>query len=178
MLSFRKIKDSRDILFEKLLNLYSEAFPINERRSHNCFRMILDSKEQFNLYVILFENEFVGFITYWEFNDFTYIEHFAIISELRGNSIGSNFIKLFFSKLSLPVVFEVEKPDNHIAARRIILYQRLGCYVLPQYYEQPFYDKSGNMVPMLIMSNNYEFTYNNFDRIKNILYEFVYEIKV
>ena len=83
-------------------------------------------------------------------------------------------VSLYLKKKRLPIVFEVEKPENEVAKRRIALYERLGCHLLPYDYAQPHYDGSGKLFPMLLMTNDSAFVSQNVRRIKSSIYEEVY----
>lgn len=76
---------------------------------------------------IIFDNETpVGFITYWDFNDFYYVEHFAIDPTLRNGGYGKKTLDYLCKELDRPIVLEVEMPVEEMAKRRINFYQRQG----------------------------------------------------
>ena len=114
----------------------------------------------------------------WKFSRFYYIEHFAIHPQHRNHSYGSEVIRLFLSTVSLPVVLEVEMPKTITASRRIHFYERLGFYVMSNFYMQPPYDGESFLLPMLIMSNDYHFTNKHFHLIKEVLYKEVYNFEL
>ncbi len=59
-----------------------------------------------------------------------------------------------------------------------IFYERNGFKVVQHPYAQPYYDGSGRMLPMLIMTNDTHFANKNFPLIKKTLYEEVYGVTV
>lgn len=158
----------------KMYKLYQSAFPSSERRNLGGLEQILNHEKRFEAYALMKEDKFVGFFTYWLFDRFCYVEHFAIDDSLRGQNLGSEVLVAFLKRTDLPVVLEVEMPDNNEAGRRIKFYERFGFRVLPHTYAQPFYDGSGRILPMLIMSNNYHFTDKHFNMIKKTLHSEVY----
>jgi len=174
MIEFRKIENSSDTLFTKIYALYRSAFPRAERRSLASFKAVLNNKKHFEMSALMKNNEFVGFITCWTFDCFVYVEHFAVDSKMRGQNIGSEVMSTFLQKTSLPVVLEVEMPEDAQSIRRISFYERLGFKVIPHNYAQPYYDGSGRMLPLLIMSNDYHFAYKHFNSMINTLYKDVY----
>jgi GNAT superfamily N-acetyltransferase len=137
MIDFRKIKSSVDPLFGKMYELCQSAFPAVERRTLDSLESILNHDTRFVMTGLLKDGEFVGFINHWQFERFVYAEHFAVNPKLRGQNIGSEVMKTFLSNINLPVVFEVEMPENEMAIRRIVFYERLGCKLLLQKYAQP-----------------------------------------
>ena len=124
---------------------------------------------------LLKDGEFVGFFNFWTFERFVFGEHFAIDPKMRGQNIGSEMVKTFVSKINLPVVLEVEMPKDAQSIRRIDFYERLDFKVLSHNYAQPYYDGSGKLLPMLLMSNNYHFADKHFSLIKNTVYKNVYQ---
>jgi hypothetical protein len=174
MIEFRKVESSADPLFGTMYELYQSAFPAVERRTLGDLEGVLNSDKRFVMAVLLKDNEFVGFFNYWLFEGFIYAEHFALNPKLRGQNMGSEVMKTFFLNINLPVVFEVEMPENETAIRRIAFYERLECKLLPHKYAQPHYDGSGKLLPMLLMTNNYDYVDKHFSRIKNMVYKEVY----
>ena len=137
MLKFIKIHSVHDSNYEAVFNLYNSSFPPNERRSWESLEMVLNADSRFNVYALENEQGFVGFFNYWKFSRFYYIEHFAIHPQYRNHSYGSEVIRLFLSTINLPVVLEVEMPKTITASRRIHFYERLGFYVMSNFYMQP-----------------------------------------
>jgi GNAT superfamily N-acetyltransferase len=174
MIEFKKVENSADPLFGMMYELYQSAFPTVERRTLNGLEGVLEHDKRFVMTVLLKDGEFVGFFNYWLFEYFVYAEHFAVNPKLRGQNIGSEVMKTFFLNTNLPVVFEVEIPENEIAIRRIAFYERLDCKQFPHKYAQPHYDGSGKLLPMLLMTNNYDYVDKHFSRIKSIVYKEVY----
>jgi len=174
MLNFQRIDSVSNPHFLNLFNLYTQSFPSSERRSWAGLEMELMSENSFNAHVLLQNDKFVGFLNYWTFERFLYIEHFAVSSNLRGKNIGTEAMKILMEQTKLPILFEVEMPNNIMAVRRIGFYERLGFSVLSHNYAQPPYEGNGFIVPMLIMCNNTHFANTHFEMIKNTLYDEVY----
>lgn len=62
--------------------LYEAAFPLDERRSENArARVMMNPKYNFD--IIINNNEFIGFLLWWDFKTLRYIEHFATIPQQR-----------------------------------------------------------------------------------------------
>jgi ribosomal protein S18 acetylase RimI-like enzyme len=177
MIVFRKVENSHDPLFSKMYELYVNAFPAVERRTLSGLEGVLNHDKRFAITVLLNNSGFVGFLNYWLFEGFVFAEHFAVSPNLRGGNIGSEVMKTFFTNVNLPVVFEVEIPENELAIRRIAFYERLGCKLLSQKYAQPHYDGSGKLLPMLLMTNNYGYVDKHFNQIKTNIYTEVYKYR-
>ena len=63
------------LFVEKLLH---SAFPSDERRDDDLQLAYTDGNNIFHCLLIRELNTPVGLITYWDFEDFVYVEHFAI----------------------------------------------------------------------------------------------------
>jgi len=138
------------------LELYAQAFPEAERRvykSENELSQFMAShKNLFHIDSIYREHEWVGFITYWTFAEYTYIEHFAIRESMRGYGIGDYALRSLCKEHN-DMVLEVEPPVDDISRKRIRFYERLGFKCNQQFeYRQPSYAEGLPEVEMGIMS--------------------------
>ena len=178
MLNFHKINTVNNQFFSNLFNLYTLAFPPLERRTWAGLEYELNYEKRFCANALIQEGVFVGLFNYWTFDRFYYIEHLAIIPKLRSRGIGSEAMRIFMDQTKLPIVLEVEMPNNIIASRRIMFYEKLGFSIVAHNYAQPPYDGNGFFIPELIMSNDIHFANKHFDMIKEILYENVYHYEL
>lgn len=174
MITFRRIQSVSDPYFTELYELYSTAFPPGERRNWAGLEHELTYEKRFHAHALLQNDLFVGFFNYWTFERFLYLEHFAIDSNLRGQLIGRRVMEIFRNQAQLPIIFEVEMPNNSMAIRRIRFYEDLGYTVLSHYYAQPPYNGTGFLLPMLLMTNDSHFASTHFELIKDTLYRDVY----
>ncbi|MDD3078207.1 MAG: GNAT family N-acetyltransferase [Paludibacter sp.] len=177
MVELIKLTNETDKYFNDIYRLYEIAFPANERRSLSGLILALRNVGKFTMMALTENNVFLGFVNYWTFDRFVYIEHFAVVPEKRNKKIGSKMLNLFLSETDLPVVLEVETPKTQIAAKRINFYERQGFYLVSNFYMQPPYDGKSLMIPMFIMTNNYHFTKRHFENIKKMIYDEVYQYK-
>ena len=176
MLDFYRIINVYDPMFSRLYNLYTASFPHPERRSWDGLVHELIYEKRFFSNVLLQENEFVGFLNYWKFEQFYYIEHFAVLEKMRGKNIGSDAIEMLKKQSKVPIVFEVELPVDEPTRKRVHFYERLGFTLLLQEYAQQAYIDDESQVPMKLMCNDEAFGTENFETIKSTLYSEVYEI--
>lgn len=121
-MNFESLKNSKHISFAK--EIYTSSFPLDERRDFDLV-IEMECKDGFDFYVIkssLEGEKPIGIISLWKFEDFVYIEHFAIDKSLRQKGYGSVVIKEILSKYSQPFIIEVEPPTNVEALKRINFY--------------------------------------------------------
>ena len=154
-------------------NVFESSFPIDERPLFESLE--LRDKSLFHFNVVYFNDEYpVGIFSYWSFDTFSYVEHFALDEKYRNNGMGQSIMMHFLLHIALPqVVLEVEMPDTTIAQRRIEFYKRMGFTANSHNYIQPSYHADGNTLPMIIMSLS-TLSANAFAEVKQCLYSEVY----
>lgn len=100
-------------LYDSFSKLYSTAFPIFEQRTETQQTRAF-SHPKYHLSGYKEEDIFIGFISYWDFQEYIYIEHFAIDRQLRGSGYGSRILKDFISRKSKIVLLEIDPiTDEH-----------------------------------------------------------------
>lgn len=142
-------------LFERLLTLYHASFPPAERRPDNKLSALMETEASpMVVNAIKMDDEFIGLITFWEFDHFVYIEHFATVHHVRGMGLGTKTLDFVKSKFSKPIVLEIEMPESSpIAARRMEFYRRNGFKPLWDFnYIQPPYSPELPSMQLLLMS--------------------------
>ena len=114
---------------------------------------------------------------YREFDDFYYVEHFAIDPTLRNGGYGKKTLDYLCKKLDRPIVLEVEMPVEEMAKRRINFYQRQGFILWEKEYKQPPYKPGDNFLPMYLMVFGNLQCKQDFEMIKNKIHKEVYNVK-
>ena len=165
----RETEGDEYLFVEKLL---VGSFPPNEYRSLDEQREFVERRNNFHMNIICTATEPVGIISYWQFDTFTYVEHFAILPTLRNCGYGAETIKKLIEQ-EKSIVLEVEKPDDATSKRRIAFYRRCGLELCEKEYIQPAYRADSNEIPMHLMSHGVDIE-NNFEHIKNNIYREVY----
>lgn len=162
-------------VFDQYFTLLCEAFPKSERRDRKGHLSEFD-EPHFNS-VCYQPDDLKGFINYWNLDGFIYIEHFAVVSELRGQGIGAELMSCLRAiQQEKVMVLEAEPPqDSAIAARRIDFYRRLGFALNPYPYIQPAMMEGEQPIPLVIMSSPLSLSESEFIRIRNSIYENVYK---
>jgi ribosomal protein S18 acetylase RimI-like enzyme len=177
MISIQRIQttDKNSYCFaEKLL---ITAFPKEERRELSLQREYTDHNKHFHNNILLADNEPVGFISYWDFDEFLYVEHFAIDETKRSGGYGQQVLSALKEKVQRPIVLEVEMPENEISKRRIGFYQRQGFRLWENEYQQPPYREGDGYLPMLLMVQGELNSQAAFHQVKETLYKKVYGVE-
>ena len=158
--------------------LYESAFPPIERRDTILWKMLGQEEPLFHLDAIRDSNGlWVGFISYWTFSDFVYVEHFAIEPTCRGNNMGGNAVDALLNEAAVPIVLEVELPTDSLSRRRIAFYQKHGLSLIEKDYMQPPYREGFKWLPLYIMCSNADFAHTHFAHIVDTLRKQVYGVK-
>ncbi len=170
--------DTHSVYYPFVENLLVSAFPEDERRDLDLQRRNVDENSLMRCCVLLDSDMPCGLLTYWDFGDFCYIEHFATDSSVRNRGIGAKAMNCFLSMICRPVVLEVEIPgDDAMAIRRIGFYSRLGYELWDsQPYIQPPYRPGGNPLPMHIMSVGGLDQEAEFSKVKSLIHRHVYGV--
>lgn len=156
-----KIRNPRPQWIQPARSLYERTFPPQERRKWDTilFEPGMIARGPY-LHILLTDvgaqDVFVGFLTTWHFDSFTYVEHFAVGEAFRGLGIGATVLKALIARDGCPVVVEVERPDENApeTLRRIAFYQRNGFEIIDKDYVQPPYADGMPSVPMMLMSSS------------------------
>ena len=80
----------KDIDLQYACQLYEEAFPIEERRDTSEWLLQNEQNPLFNILCIKQDQTFQGILSYWTFESFHYIEHFAISPQQRVRTLHDN----------------------------------------------------------------------------------------
>jgi ribosomal protein S18 acetylase RimI-like enzyme len=170
-ISFKKIGSEYE--FEIIKCLYLSAFPPNERREYaELVNQLYAENCVVNL--ITDNRQIAGFFIFWDFGDFTFLEHFAIETELRGQGIGERVLVLFKENVKKPIFLETEPPNNEMNKRRVNFYLRNGFHLLNRQYFQPSYDGIKPEVEMILLSNISDYSEVQLDNCISVIREKVY----
>ena len=146
-----RLTNTTDNYFQKAWKLYEEAFPIEERRVLEHQSYVLKNNN-YHFDIIIDNNQFIGFLLWWDFGIYKYIEHFTTVAEQRNKGLGKTILNEFIARNDEPIILEVELPKSHINKRRITFYERLGFKLNLQYYEMPPLRDSQTPLHLLLMS--------------------------
>lgn len=152
---------------EAIRTLYNLSFPPSERRPWNSVLALLD-KGDLTIEVFYAKGAFAGFLSWWHLPGFIYIEHFAVMPDLRNQGVGGDYLDRFIKEHSdKPIILEAEPPHSSImASRRLNFYQRHGFAPYKTYYIQPPY--SAGLPPVhlwLMMHRKNQGTYEAKDTL-------------
>ncbi|MGO4953297.1 MULTISPECIES: GNAT family N-acetyltransferase [Paenibacillus] len=163
-------------IFDQIFNIMKESFPIIEYRNYEGQKELLSNPRYRLMTEENKQGEVIAFLAGWEFEGFRYVENIAVSPTIRGGGIGKRLMERFIKKSTLPVILEVEPPEDELKQRRIRFYERLGFRLGNYKYLQPPLRAGNSNFPLCIMSYPDLLTDSQFKFIKNQLYREVYNV--
>lgn len=163
--------------FDIIYDLMKKSFPNDEYRTYDEQKALLNNP-LYSVYVLYEKEQLIkAFISVWEFDDFAYIEHFAVSPEFRNGGTGSKMLKELLDLTKKTTCLEVEPPENEINRRRIGFYERNNFFFNEYPYIQPPMSEGKKPVPLFIMTSGGKIDKNTFEHIKTTLYSQVYKCR-
>ncbi|MGL4806308.1 MAG: GNAT family N-acetyltransferase [Bacteroidales bacterium] len=153
MFELIRMKDSSNEAFAPLMELYTDAFPEEERRVIEDLAGLIKNESRMHFNLIRFDGELAGLCIYWGFDEFYYLEHLAVYPHLRNKKIGQQVLNWLESNLKGLRILEVEPAEEEMAIRRINYYQRNGYEVRETNYIQPSYDGVRSSIALWVMTS-------------------------
>lgn len=134
------LKDCQDSWYYAFLKIYSVSFPVFEQRTvqQQC-KAFMNSVYSLDCYIE--QDCMVGFIAYWKFDTYIYVEHFAIHPDKRGQNRGSFILNDLINKTDRRIVLEIDPPVDEISRKRLQFYRSHGFSENPYEHFHPAYRK-------------------------------------
>ena len=117
----------------------------------------------------------LGLLTTWSFDEFVYVEHFAISSSLRSQGYGTEVLSTFIQSQQKPLILEAEPPTDETTRRRIRFYERHGLTLFDFPYMQPAYTAESQPVPLCLMGT-LDPSVTPLAQVSRVLHSKVYEV--
>lgn len=172
----KQVHSPDDPLWSRIKSTYESSFPVCERRDFDLLTGLLTRQPRFVAYALLRDGEYAGFVTWWKFDDFSYVEHLAIDASARNGGIGGEAMRAFLAQSATPVVLEVEPPTDEMSRRRIGFYERLGFVLDSHSYLQPPYRKDDAWLPLQLMSYGNANLAQRYEKVRDTIYRYVYGV--
>lgn len=177
MIQISPVRADNDAVLEFIERVYTESFPQDERRDFDEVVRLLRENDDFAIVLLSDREKPVGFISYWPWDDFAYLEHFAIDSRCRGAGYGAEAMSELLKQIDKPAVLEVEKPEDDLSRRRIAFYQRLGFVLSTRPYIQPPYSADRHPLELYLMSHGAIDLDQVFDTVVTRIHNRVYGVE-
>lgn len=174
MIGIKRITTKDSQYYDYAEQLLIASFPEEEYRDLKELRTYTDTRPNFFCNIILEGSTPVGLVTYWDLDQFYYIEHLAVDPSQRNGGYGRKLLEFLAGFLKKPIVLEVEHPTEEMSQRRINFYQRQGYILWEKEYFQPPYKAGHNKLPMYLMAQGNLDPEKDFETVKAQLYRVVY----
>ena len=163
-----------DNYFHEACELYEDAFPLEERRLMDAQTRVL-KKSNYHFDVIVEKEQLIGFLLWWDFDRYRYIDHFATATLQRNKGFGKSMLKKFIANNDRPILLEVELPNSDINQRRIKFYERIGFKLNQHYYEIPPFKEGQPPLQLVLMSYPDKITARDVEQFVKICHPIAFE---
>lgn len=146
------IKNRDDKYFNEAWNLYLDSFPEIERRTLEEHFEILED-ENFKMLCYVKDEVLISIVCFWTISSYTFLEHFAINSSLRGQAYGSKILQKFIDE-NENIVLEIEPIIDEITQKRLNFYAKFGFLVNSHEHFQIPFRQGAEELKLLLLSQN------------------------
>lgn len=167
-----KIINKKAPLYTAFEELYRNSFPPFEQRTEEQ-QIDAFSSPYYHLNVYRKNESLIGFISYWDFNTYLYIEHFAIHNRHRGKEYGHTLLKEFVQEGNKIVILEIDPVVDEISAARFRFYQKCNFYENPYNHIHPPYREEFPGHALRILTTGRTITDDEYQRFRSELKECV-----
>lgn len=118
-----RLSDTASPPYKEFETLYAKSFPVFEQRTKEQQAAAFVST-YYHLDLYYEDDIFIGFIAYWQFDRYSYVEHFAIHDMHRGHGYGAQLLNQFVDEQARQVVLEIDPIVDEVSAARWRFYER------------------------------------------------------
>ena len=170
---FTRIDSTTHPLFAECRKIYCNNFPIEEQRSLEEQERVFKVFSNFYFMAITQDDKVLGLVTYWRFINCWFCEHLAIGNQHKGKGYGTEAIehlKQLADKERIPLVLEIEIPDNPKRIKRAAFYTRLDFDMSSIKHFQPPFHKEHQPLEMKLMCYPYIISPQEYELFKQHYY--------
>lgn len=147
-----RITSKDDPIYTDFTCLYEQAFPLHEKRTSK-HQITALRHARYHLLCFLEQNTLVGFVGYWSFPQYIYIEHYAINQTLRGQGYGSRLLNALSEDTDKTVILEIDPIVDVISEKRLKFYKSLGFVENDYSHNHPPYQDGLNAHKLIVLSS-------------------------
>lgn len=149
-MNLERITDRAHPHYAPAWTLYQAAFPANERRDEAWQAQAL-AQVEYHMCAAQEGGGLIAIAFYWAHGGELFLEHLAVLPELRGRGIGAAVLREI-RELPGKLILEIEKPVDAAKQRRQRFYEREGLTLAPFGYDAPSYQAGKTDCPLQLMS--------------------------
>lgn len=163
--------------FDEAYKILDSSFPSDELKTYP--RLLSDFIfGGMKIFALGDDKTLSAVLTLWEFENFVFVENFAVKKELRNSGLGSKLIENLISHYSpKPVVLEVEVPETEIQEKRVNFYKSKGFNLSDTVYTQPPLRDEPSDIRLCLMYTGDNTNPSSLLSFKNQVFKRVYGLK-
>ena len=151
-------------LYEAFREIYDISFPVFEQRTEaQQTDAFSDNRYHLDCYIDKDADRLLGFIAYWRFDRYSYVEHFAIHPDGRGKGLGGQILRKLIEQESGRVLLEIDLVTDDISAARLRFYQSYGFAENRYPHVHPAYRKEYQDHALVVLSTEGEINKQEYD---------------
>ena len=150
-MEYQRITSLSHPLFDETWRVYEQSFPASERRTREDHLRALEDAA-FHACAAVENGLLLAIVFYWQTEAFTFLEHLAVDSPMRGTLCGTRALQKLFAETPAPLILEIEQPADEATRRREHFYERLGFALQPYPHGAFSYQERTVCVPLCLMA--------------------------
>lgn len=170
-----RLTSSEDKEYASFEAIYSVSFPVFEQRTEEQQQRAFASS-LYHLDGYSEEDELIGFMAYWEFDAYIYVEHFAIKPGIRGRGYGGQILSDVKERTGKRILLEIDPVTDEISAARLRFYELHGFVSNSHAHTHPAYRKGYEGHPLTVLTTNDTLSANEYQQFNRDLKEIVMNI--
>lgn len=159
-------------LYAPFRELYNTSFPVFEQRTGGQQERAFLAPI-YHLDVYRKDDTFIGFVAYWDFDAYVYVEHLAIHGSLRGQGYGGLLLKDLEARSGKRILLEIDPITDEVSANRLRFYQKCGFFENEHEHVHPPYRSGYKGHPLIVLSTGRAITKAEYDQFSQDLREVV-----
>jgi len=137
--------------FSDFWSLYESSFPEVEKRGLSAQEGLFGNGS-YRLDAFYDGDRFIGFLSYWEFEGYVYLEHFAISELLRGKGNGKRVLGSLIRQTDKVIILEIDPIVDEVSQNRLHFYESLGFIKNDFDYRVQSYQNKAELYELVIMT--------------------------
>ena len=174
---FYNILDLEDSYYKAFSYLYKKSFPIFEQRTQEQQERAFNHPN-YNLQAFFDGNLFVGVVSFWEFAQYIYVEHLAIMDEHRGKGYGHKMIQNFVRTNLKKIILEIDPLVDDTSFARLRFYKDCGFFENPYDHKHPPDRKGFKPHSLLVLSSKNRISESEYEIFKSDLENVVMALNI
>lgn len=161
--------------FDEYYAIIESHFPSKEVKEYHYLKGLFTSGVA-NAITLKDNNRIIGILSYFDLQDFVFVDYFAILEEYQGQRLGQKMLSYFKEYSKVPFVLEVEHPTDAQSIRRIAFYKREALCLNDYDYVVPEMVGLSKELHFLLMSYPSNIEENNYPTMYQRILDEVYQV--